>query len=86
MNSKDPITIDFDLWLKSLDFVRTNNKKLEDFARKHNDRIVWYEDVKTNKVTDRVKNPDKKYRIKNIDELKEHYYLVKKYKKTIDIS
>ena len=85
-NSKDPITIDFDLWLKSLDIVRTNNKKLEDFARKHNDRIVWYEDVKTNKVTDRVKNPDKKYRIKNIDELKEHYYLVKKYKKTIDIS
>jgi hypothetical protein len=74
-NLKDPIVIDDDIWEGSKHFISTTSKNLHDFACKHNDKIVWYEDVKTGKNTDRVKNPDKNLFIKNIDELWEDYYL-----------
>jgi len=76
-NLNDPIIIDFDVWLKSKFFIQTYNKSLYNFARRNNDKIVWYEDVKTNKVTDRVKNPNKNLIIKNINELVEDYNLSK---------
>lgn len=72
---KDPIVIDFNLWKESLDFIRTYHSKLKAFALKNNDQIVWYEDIKSNKKTDRIKNPDKKFFIENIQELKEDYNL-----------
>ena len=76
-NFSDPIVVDFDLWRRSVKFIHSTREELYDFAIKNNDRIVWYEDVKTNKVTDRVKNPDKNIIVKNINELIEDYKLLK---------
>ncbi len=71
--NKDPIVITDKVWEYSKEFITTRNAKLYYWAKSNNDRIVWYEDVKTLKTTDRALNPSKHLVIKNIDELAKDY-------------